>query len=283
MPDAQSVKEFALAYADLGYRVFPCVPNTKRPLTKEGLRAASTDSEQIKAWWRRFPSANLAVLPPADVLVLDFDDRMIAERWLTDYPELTRAPQTRTPRGGLHVWLRVAGNPEQIKTRVKAAEKEVDLRGLARAYLLTPPSQTKNGIYRWEHRLILPEYLPLASAGLLERVIPPKEEADKVEALPSRRGSKLRRYALAALESEHHLVATTSEGARNDRLNRAAYALGGYAAHDLLSREEIKTALTEAAQRCGLPVSESLRTIESGLKAGLESPRALPNHHANQM
>lgn len=266
----------ALRYADLGYGIFPCAPGGKRPLTENGLHAATADERSLTAWWQRWPDANLALLPPEDVLVLDFDERGVAEAWAARYAELRGAPRTRTPRGGAHYWLRVT-RPERLKTRIKAADGAVDLRGLARAYLLVPSSQTVNGTYRWERDLSPPAALPETSKDLLKAVAPPSPERPDIDvAFPSELGDRARRYVLGALQSEYRTVAATLAGARNDRLNRAAYALGGYVALGLLSQEEVRTELMAAALICGLPSTEAARTIRSGLKAGTQAPRTLP-------
>ena len=66
----------ALAYAErFGWPVLPCKPRDKTPLTPNGLRDATTDPEQIRTWWARFPKANIGI--PTGVVtgfdVLDVD------------------------------------------------------------------------------------------------------------------------------------------------------------------------------------------------------------------
>ena len=258
------ITEAALAYAHLGYAVFPCAPYGKRPLIKRGLRDASTDPGIIKVWWRRWPNANLAVLPPPGVLVLDFDDEATAETWLQQYPELREASCTRTPRGGAHYWLMLGKNDEQLTTRTKAADGAVDLRGLGRAYLVTPPSLSAKGVYRWECPLVSPACLPQASSSLLAAITPPRAPTLNVAIAPEV-GDCARKYALGALKSEHYLVATTPEGSRNARLNRAAYALGGYVAIDLLTFDEVESVLVAAA---ATPLPAGLVTTVEVVAAG---------------
>ena len=43
----------ALAYAKAGWRVFPCTPGEKVPATSNGVKDATSDEWQIRAWWRR--------------------------------------------------------------------------------------------------------------------------------------------------------------------------------------------------------------------------------------
>ena len=61
-----SMLDEALAYAKKGWPVFPLVPGDKQPLisTKRGGRGfhdATTDADQIRAWWTAHPNANIAV------------------------------------------------------------------------------------------------------------------------------------------------------------------------------------------------------------------------------
>jgi hypothetical protein len=56
---------------------------------------------------------------------------------------------------------------------------------------------------------------------------------------------------------------------RNTRLNWAAYTLGPRVAEGSLSRGEVESALYQAAIAIGLSEDETLRTIKSGLDAGM--------------
>src|SRR5690606_16591863 len=54
--------------------IFPAAPS-KAPLTPHGFRDASTDPEQISAWWQRWPDALVAVPTgrQSGILVVDID------------------------------------------------------------------------------------------------------------------------------------------------------------------------------------------------------------------
>ncbi|MGH3303219.1 MAG: bifunctional DNA primase/polymerase, partial [Streptosporangiaceae bacterium] len=72
--DCNRAVERALAHAERGWPVFPCRPGSKEPATRHGFRDATTDPAQIRAWWLRWPDANLAIAtgaPGPDVLDVD--------------------------------------------------------------------------------------------------------------------------------------------------------------------------------------------------------------------
>lgn len=68
-------KEIALQYAKNGTRVFPCHPNTKKPLGRlsNGFHSASTDTKTITEWWSKYPNA-LIGSPNDQFLVIDIDN-----------------------------------------------------------------------------------------------------------------------------------------------------------------------------------------------------------------
>ncbi|HEX7021971.1 MAG TPA: bifunctional DNA primase/polymerase, partial [Trueperaceae bacterium] len=135
--------EMALAYVRMGYPVLPCVPATKTPLTRHGLKNATLRPELVRLWWQHAPNANLGLLPPKGVLVLDADSGSAGDRWEASHAEVRAAPRARTPGGGAHYYLRLS-EPSGLKARVKAGPEDapVDVRGLGRAYVLAPPSRT---------------------------------------------------------------------------------------------------------------------------------------------
>src|SRR5262249_7024752 len=86
-------------------------------------------------------------------------------------------------------------------------------------------------------------------------------------------------YVTAALARECAEVAATRAG-RNDRLNRAAFALGQFVAGGELDRGHAEHCLFQAALACGYVASDGAlaarTTIRSGLDKGARSPRRVP-------
>ena len=71
----------ALAYAKRSWTVFPCAPgpgpSTKRPLTKDGWKDATTDAAAVEDFWKLYPKALIGVPTPqaSGFFVADFDPR----------------------------------------------------------------------------------------------------------------------------------------------------------------------------------------------------------------
>jgi len=92
---------------------------------------------------------------------------------------------------------------------------------------------------------------------------------------------KARRYAEAALRDEVQTLAGTSEGNRNEQLNKSAFVLGQFVAAGVLSESEVVRELVRAAMCTGLDLQEIERTVRSGLLASSEHPRKIPENPAN--
>ncbi len=96
----------ALAMAERGWFVFPVLD--RRPLTQRGYKDATTNPEQIRAWWDYCQSAKPAIdLGRSGLIVLDVDVKngkpgmAELEKLLPDLPETAAA---ETPSGGLHLY-----------------------------------------------------------------------------------------------------------------------------------------------------------------------------------
>lgn len=169
----KSMLECALEYLEQGYPVFPvcsplmgqhqhyiegrmrdCTPDRRGKNPMAPWKACQTELPtvaQVKAWWSRWPNANIGMATGAfpDVIVLDCDSGE-ARQLALEKGGLEKAPAvwTGTP-GGIHFWMKHPGYP------VKNFVKEIpgtDFRGDG-GYVLLPPSLHHKGArYRWnEH------------------------------------------------------------------------------------------------------------------------------------
>ena len=254
----------AVRYAEMGYRVVPVYPGTKRPhagLAPRGVLDASSDEALIAAWWRSCSDCGVALVPPQDVLVLDVDT---PEAWDDLSGMVGEAPRARTPSGGRHVWFRVEpAKASLLKARVRALPG-VDLRGLGRTALVAPPTPG----YFWEVELLPVNALPRLPEAVWRRLAPKKPRSKRVvqvvDAVPPARLEGLLRWAVRR-------VAEAQVGTRHDTLLRTARLLGGYA-HMGLDPEVVVEALVEAGVRAGLPVSEAEATAWDGFNHGTRAP-----------
>ncbi|MBX3399528.1 MAG: bifunctional DNA primase/polymerase [Gemmataceae bacterium] len=159
----------ALRYAELGCRVFPCIPGTKHPITQHGFRDASGEAAQIEEWWAKHPTANIGVAAEG-LLVVDIDGAN--NPWPGDpdrAADLAGAGAVAlTPRGGRHHLFR---RPEGVNWKCSTGKiaNGVDIRTDG-GYIVVAPSEIKEGPYRWADTLELtepPSQLPEPPAWLV--------------------------------------------------------------------------------------------------------------------
>jgi hypothetical protein len=138
--------------------VLPVRPAQKAPLTVNGVSDASTDIDVLRAWWARWPHANVAIATGGGrgVDVLDVDVRGSQSGWAA-LNRLRRVgliedgmPRARTPSGGIHLYF--VGTDQRNGS---LHHEHLDFRSTG-GYVLVPPSRvvtdTYAGVYRWEHR-----------------------------------------------------------------------------------------------------------------------------------
>jgi hypothetical protein len=237
--------ESALSCAHQGSLVLPCEPHGKRPLTRAGLRDASSDPVTIAEWWLRWPDANVAVRTGREsrVVVLDVDGEVGAaslRQLERSYGELPRTRTVATPRDGRHFVFAHPG--VEVRNSAGKLGPALDVRGDG-GYVLVPPSIGANGS---PYALVLDaEPAPMPS-WLTGTPIPNA-------ARPAGGGST----DLAALVRDG-----VPEGRRNDALTRlVGVLLRRYVEVDLAA--ELVAVVNETRCRPPLPGGEVDRLIES--------------------
>jgi len=133
----------ALVYTQMGYPVFPCVPDKKQPLTRHGFKDATTDWDQITEWWMKWPNANIG-LPTAGMIVIDVDgpDNLWPED-PSQHFDISESVISNTPSGGTHYIFQSPPWNEYRNTSGQIAPK-VDTRANG-GYIIAVPSIV-NGI-----------------------------------------------------------------------------------------------------------------------------------------
>lgn len=170
MPHAFAAKkdgdlaQAALRYAKEGFAVLPvCPPDHagishghrdhcrkpgKAPLVKwKQLQDVGVTPEAVRGWWRKWPTANIAVITglASGVVVLDVDGDPGLDS-LRPY-EIPKTPRVRTGRGR-HYYFRAPDAPLQTQQWPDLLGVELKADG---AYVVAPPSRHVSGvIYTWE-------------------------------------------------------------------------------------------------------------------------------------
>ena len=88
-----SFLDIAVPLAERGFRVFPLIPRTKRPLAMAGefdhFDAATTDIAQLEAWDKQEPQANVGLSPDEIFCFLETDDEAALKEVCADLsPEI---------------------------------------------------------------------------------------------------------------------------------------------------------------------------------------------------
>jgi Bifunctional DNA primase/polymerase, N-terminal len=267
----------AIALAHAGYRVFPC--RGKLPMAARGCHDGTSDRGRVEAWWRRWPTANVAVATGNGLAVVDVDgsegfDSLVQ---LIDKhapggasPEVFATARVQTGGGGWHLWFRTPAGVE-IRNSAGRLGAGLDVRGDG-GYVVVPPSQHPNGShYQWDGpRPIAPMPAWLLALARKPHLVAVTAPVERQSLRPGEGGS---RYGLAALASETAAVRTAPEGTRNHRLNVAGFALGQLVAGGELEETLVAEELEAAALAAGLPQNEVAATLRSGLTAGKQRPR----------
>jgi len=269
----------ALTLHRLGFNVFPMPFAQKAGYPWKAVQYVRLAEDDIPALFRY--RANLAVMvgrTSGNLFVIDCETPAEFERQRATLRSIgVTAWAVRTGGGGGHLYLRSADGELANLTLTKAQSLglgDLEIHG-SRRYVLAPPSvHPDTGVfYEWLARDgDGPPIVPLAALDWLPAGAPlvRARQSQRAESEP---GAPVASYAETAFAEEVERVASAPEGARNDTLNRAAFALGQLVAVGALDENEVWDALFDAALDAGLGKAETARTLDSGLNAGMANPR----------
>ncbi|WP_066927311.1 bifunctional DNA primase/polymerase [Methylobacterium sp. CCH5-D2] len=279
-----------------------------KPIPKTGgFYKATTDEATIRRWWMRWPGALIGVRMGREAGVFAVDPDVVKKpgdadglaAWTALVAQHGGEPHThthRTPSGGRHVLLRYPEGRD-VTNGEGNLPAGINVRGEG-GYVIVPPSAMQDGrTYQHEE----PEHafsFADAPGWLLDLILGEKptitERARAAREDLGRRTGKAgrtkgserpassahERYVRSAVEAECDVVAKAAPGGRNNTLNRAAFNLGTLIGAGVLDAREAMLRLLLAAHACGLVADKgedrATATIESGLTAGAEHPREMP-------
>ncbi len=238
-----------------------------------GLHDATTDPDQIRTWWERWPTANVGLVTGLCFDVLDVDGPD-GERALIEALPGPEAPPVDGPTvvtgKGWHVYVAPTGLGNRA-----GVVPHVDWRG-AGGYVIAPPSVHPSGArYRWE----LPGEPSVRSrrpaapgAGLAARS-PRHRPAHQLAGIP-RSSPTADTYGRRALEGELGRLATAPVGERNQICcTPPRFVSASWSPPATLRSAEATAGLAAVAQRIGLDDREIEGTVRSGLTFGIAHPR----------
>jgi putative DNA primase/helicase len=260
-----------------------CPHPGKHPHTLHGVKDATTDRKQIKAWWEKWPKANVGIVTGASsgIFVLDVDGatgKASLEELQAEHGRLPRTVTVKTGNGR-HLYFRYTGG--RIGNSAGRLGKGIDVRGDG-GYVVGARSVHSSGaVYRYVEGRGLGE-IEVASAPqwLIDLISAPKStdavDTEPVPSVPADKLDRARAYAEAACRRELDRLRKAPNRQRNDTLNRAAFKLGQLAPNGLLNTSAVTADLARIAREIGLDDHEIGPTIKSGLNAGSQHPRRLP-------
>ena len=278
-PLSAAAREFACA----GVPVFPCVPGGKRPLTEHGFHDATTDPDQVAAWWHQHPTANIGVPTgvASGVVVVDVDVhgptngfdtfRRAQQAGLVDGWQLL----VSTPSGGMHAYYPATISAEQRSWQ--AARTGVDFRGDG-GYIVVPPSAV---IGEQGHASYRVQRIGNGGVGSLDAA----QLRDFLDPRPAPAPRPTGQVRDVSAERLAAWVAGRPEGERNRGLFWAACRL----AENNTPPTDAYAALAPAAEHAGLTMREVSATIRSAYRTAhpaarpsadrpATDPRRVPQH-----
>jgi hypothetical protein len=246
-----------------------CEHPGKHPLTSSGFKDATTDEDQVRTWWAKWPSANIGVPTGTAFDVVDIDGAAgaWAEFILTaGEPEHRAAVMSGRATGGFHLYC-FPGGQKTVPSGKRGLPKGVEIKGIG-GYVVVPPSMHASGrAYQWVKPL---------DEGVIHGSIPWPDWFARVTAEPDRprveitpigppaTPDRASRYGAAVLRKACDAVTSVGpDGGRWLALALEAVPLAARAvAGGCLDRAEAVRALEQAAAQSGLAPSEVDRVPE---------------------
>jgi hypothetical protein len=302
MSTTDTLRDWALYHAALGWHVFPVAPGRNKPPAFPDHPAdrcdrrdpwcrtghvtwevrATTDPDRIRRAWSAAPYNIGLACGPSRLVVVDLDTtdgrgrpgelvlaELAAERGVTVPATYT----VGTPSGGRHLYFTTPPGVLGLRNTSGALGENIDTRSNG-GYVLGAGSTRPDGGYELVDDTDPAELPAWMVQALLERASTATTAA--AVRVPVQPGA----YAAAALRGEAERVSAAPRGEHNAVLSTAAWRIGQLVGAGLLDPDTARTQLRVAAKSllradCDCTPREVDRVIEAGLTAGSRRPRHL--------
>jgi len=262
---AEKLLEAALLYASFGWKVVPCYepirgssgvyhcacddpkctsvgkhPYFHKKLLPNGLRSASDDASTIRAWWNRWPRANIAVVGghSSGLVILDFDFKSGGDDSLreleVEHGPLPTSAKIRTGNG-IHVYFKHPGTGVRIPSGTGVLGPGVDIRAEDGYAIAAPSFHPRGHEYHWmggmPSSLDDVHQMPSWLIEFFERRS--TERSKRIEENHSRRSTGKRRASEFSLEEKRTrcqayvtAISGVAEGGRNETAAKSVCPIG---------------------------------------------------------
>lgn len=281
-------QNYADAYIQRGWFIFPLRVNGKEPITANGFKDASNDPMVIQEWAKKFPFSNIGIATEASNLVVVDCDSSKGETPPSPWNQpgivdgvdvfVTAVAESgnrfdfntftvRTPNNGWHYYFQDQGQPIRSGANVNGLWR-VDVRSKG-GYIVAPGSRLDTGEYEVDSIGSVDQF-----PRWMRTLLSPKKSTTFTSIKTTvTRYSKSNNYFEAAIRKEIHFLSLATTGTRNQSLNKAAFSCGKLVGSCPELREFAINALKRNAISIGLSEAEAARTISSAFKAGLGASR----------
>ncbi len=284
---SKPIIDHALEYAKHGYKVLPlhfpnhrqkcscgkksCSSVGKHPITKNGLKDASSEFSKIQEWWGNFPTANIGILTGSisRFVVLDIDKDHGGFESLkalqTSYETLPITRKVESGGGGLHIYFACT---KVLKNRVGILPG-IDFRGEG-AYIVAPPSIHLSGKkYTWSDENLDFAPLPL----WLEELISSNAESREKPSIKKPMQEGVRNNSLTSIAGF-----LRRQSLDHKHIAEALHALNPILCEPALEKEEVsKIAKSIAGYEKPQPWSKALALPKSKVEVKKLTNDMLPN------
>lgn len=281
-------KNYASAFLERGWFIFPLRTNGKEPITPNGFKDASNDPQVIQEWILKYPFANIGIATEAsNLIVVDCDSSKGqtppapwnqpgicdgVDVFLTSIADSGNQFDFNTftvwtPNGGIHYYFHDGGVPIRSGANVSGLWR-VDVRSKG-GYIVAPGSILESGSYEVE------AIGSVAQMPIWMRALVSPKKTLKFTSISTKviKYSKSTFYFETAIKREIQILSLAAIGSRNETLNRVAFNCGKLVGLCPELSEFALNALKRTAISIGLSEAEAARTIASAFKAGLEASR----------